>query len=104
MQTRRSKATTGAWGSGVSGLRIGPCVVVVFEAAAGDGEPPSLGADALRHVRALYKGTYNAYGWIDEAPEDGIDPDVDVLVFAPRDAWQEVAETWGGHVESRGGI
>src|SRR4051794_13905653 len=79
-----------------------PCVVVVFEPGAVDGESRSFGFDASRHVRAVCKGTYNAYGWIDEAPEDAFDQDADVLVFVHRDVWEEVVAHWGGHVRPRG--
>src|SRR4051794_41969160 len=81
-----------------------PCVVVVFDAKAVGGERASLGADALQHVRAIHRGAYNAYGWIDDVSEEGVDGDRDVLVFVHRDAWDEVVAAWGGQVRPRGDL
>jgi hypothetical protein len=66
------------------------CVLVVVDRKAVEGGNTELGAGDLVHVRAVHRGTYSGYGWVDEVEEDAARHDIDVMLFFHRSAWDRV--------------
>jgi hypothetical protein len=69
-----------------------PCVMVVLHSSLSElltSHPDFF----IRRTKAIYKGTYNDYGWIEEkTEEDSEEYGQDQAIFFHKDAWDRVVE------------
>jgi hypothetical protein len=77
---------------GVTNLPIFPndaCVVVVLDAAVRELSGPLSEFEVPKHLKAVHRGTYDSYGWIDEV-ENNDEADSCLVLLFHRYAWDAI--------------